>query len=95
MQTHNFRIYSIDRALPQELTEEYIRMENIDDIIPGIYKKVWKSLEPSLCLDDIFDKYADRLDFSDIIEIDKGSGVCEYYILTLFGFEEHSCKENK
>lgn len=92
-----FRLYQIDKSLPDDVIDGYLSLENLEkmDILPEIYRFVWKSLEDT-DLDLLYSKYtkddrpnnyvARSLDVSDVVEIVDEQGISIFYILDNFGW---------
>lgn len=91
-----FRLYQIDKSMPDDMIEGYLSLETVDDIDPKIYRIVWESKE-NPDLDAIYTKYNNdnrpnncvcrSLSISDIIEIEDGQGSI-FYICDNFGWTE-------
>lgn len=95
MKSLTFRLYQIEKGLPDEIIEDYLSLE-ADDINPKIYRRVWESKEDS-DLDKLYSKYIadDRpnkhvsrsIDVSDVIEIEDDRGIT-FFIADNFGWTE-------
>jgi len=91
-----FRLFQIDKGLPDEIIEDYLSLE-ADDIDPIFYRLVWESLEDP-DLEKLYSKYNtdDRpnshvcrtISVSDIIEIQDEHGISTFYISDLFDWTE-------
>ncbi|GAB6152563.1 hypothetical protein JCM17380_13130 [Desulfosporosinus burensis] len=91
-----FRLYQIDKDLPDDVIDGYLYLETTDDIMPGIYRFVWESQEDA-DLDRLYSKYtkaerpnkhvARSIDVSDVIEIQDDQGIT-FFIADRFDLTE-------